>query len=85
MIQRGGKETGNSSFVIRSLLNKKVNDCEIPFVLLTNGGGIPESERADLINRTIGISKNERKIEGHHMVLCHTPFKSKELVDLYSD
>ena len=80
VIQRGGREIGNSQRVLRAILNNKVDGKYIPLALLTNGGGMLESERAELINNITGLSsndKNERKLEEEHMILCHTPFKAQ--------
>jgi hypothetical protein len=39
---------------------------KVPFALLTNGGGIPESERAEYVNKIIALERNgsERALEG---------------------
>ncbi len=47
VVYRGGQQIGNSRRVIHALLNQEVGPRQtIPFALLTNGGGIPEEERA---------------------------------------
>lgn len=48
--------------------------------MLTNGGGIPEEERASLIQT---IVKPTEQLTKDHMILCHTPFR--DLVPKYAD
>ena len=50
---------------------------KIPFALLTNGGGITEQDRAELVNKIIGLRPEggDRALEGTDMILCHTPFR----------
>jgi ribonucleotide monophosphatase NagD (HAD superfamily) len=50
VVYRGGHEIGNSRFVIDKILQSK-----LPFALLTNGGGVSESERARYISHVIGL------------------------------
>ena len=55
----------------------------MPFALLTNGGGVPEEERAQLVNKIIGLKKeteNDRVLQGQDMILCHSPFRQEALV-----
>lgn len=42
-----------------------------PFVMLTNGGGVPESHKAAQLTQWLG-----QPITEDHVVLSHTPFKS---------
>lgn len=61
VIVKGRSVIGNSPHVIRSLLeplNTIYKRVSIPFVLLTNGGGIPEPEKADDINRRLGLGSS---------------------------
>ncbi|KAJ1666829.1 hypothetical protein IW140_002516 [Coemansia sp. RSA 1813] len=43
----------------------------IPFVLLTNGGGVPEAEKAADISRRLGV-----EIRADQVVLAHSPMQS---------
>jgi HAD superfamily hydrolase (TIGR01456 family) len=49
----------------------------IPFLLLTNGGGIPEPERAHKLSHQLGVS-----ISPDALVQSHTPFSALALTDL---
>ena len=60
--------------VIHFLKTQRYAGATVPIALLTNGGGIPEDERAEVVNRILGL-KGEDKIQGEDMILCHTPFK----------
>jgi ribonucleotide monophosphatase NagD (HAD superfamily) len=77
---------GNSPNVIRALLEpcqtRKVN---IPFALMTNGGGVIESDKARDINERIGLTGTGIELSGDHMILCHTPLKDPELLARFSD
>jgi hypothetical protein len=81
---------GNSPQVIRALLEpyseRRVN---IPFTLMTNGGGLPEPEKAEDINSRIGLPaadcENQLKLTGDHMILCHTPLKDPALLEKYQE
>ena len=58
----------------------------MPFALLTNGGGVPEEERAQLVNKIIGLKKeseDDRVLQGQDMILCHSPFRQEALVREY--
>ena len=70
VLYRGKKLIPGADQVIRFLQEHG----KIPFLLLTNGGGIPESERADVVNGILGLEGRHR-LQGEQMVLCHTPFK----------
>lgn len=54
---------------------------------MTNGGGIPEPEKAIDINRKLGlpVEGEELKLEGDHMILCHTPLRDAEMLKEYAD
>lgn len=77
---KGRQVVGNSPNVIKALLEpchiRKVN---IPFALMTNGGGVPESDKAHDINTRIGLS-GYPELKGDHMILCHTPLRDPELL-----
>ena len=77
VVYRGGHEIGNSRKVIQRLLNNTVNGVKVPFALLTNGGGIPEDERAEHINEVINLhaEKNMRNLQAEDLIVCHTPFR----------
>lgn len=85
VIVKGRSVIGNSPSVIRALLEpyseRRIN---LPFALMTNGGGLPEPEKADDINSRIGLPaadcEGQLKLLGEHMILCHTPLKDPELL-----
>ena len=62
--------------VMHFLKTERYNGARIPIALVTNGGGILEDERAELVNGILGL-KGEDRIKGEEMVLCHTPFKRR--------
>lgn len=86
---RGGAEIGNSSKVISSLLSSKVldNRFKIPFSLLTNGGGVTEWERAEVVNKITGleIKADGQKVQEDDIIVCHSPFRGSDLVNQYKD
>lgn len=43
---------------------------EIPFVYLTNGGGVTERDKAQELTKRIGLPINEK-----HVILSHTPYR----------
>lgn len=58
--------------------------------MLTNGGGIPEGEKAEDINRRLGFDiqnnpEGRLKLTSDHMFLCHTPLSDPRIVDEYKD
>jgi len=82
VIVKGRTVVGNSPNVIRALLEpcqtRKVN---IPFALMTNGGGVIESDKARDINERLSGTE----LSGEHMILCHTPLKDPELLARFAD
>jgi hypothetical protein len=60
---------------------------------MTNGGGLPEPEKAEDINKRIGLSSSSAslcseenlKLLGDHMILCHTPLKDPAILQKYQD
>jgi HAD superfamily hydrolase (TIGR01456 family) len=42
----------------------------VPFIFLTNGGGVKEAQKAVELSNAIGL-----EIRGEEMILCHTPFR----------
>jgi HAD superfamily hydrolase (TIGR01456 family) len=73
VILKGGKLIAGADDAIRRLKEEKV-----PFVLLTNGGGIPESIKANELSKKIGIDLLPSQV-----ILCHSPFQ--DLVEDYHD
>ncbi|KAG0258684.1 hypothetical protein BGZ95_004897 [Linnemannia exigua] len=51
---------------------------KIPYVFLTNGGGMPESEKAEQLTKKLGLYVNPE-----HLIVSHSPMKS--LVPKYKD
>jgi len=50
---------------------------------MTNGGGIPEPDKAEDINKRLGLPLSPEdglKLHGDHMILCHTPLRDPELL-----
>ncbi|KAG0684162.1 hypothetical protein C6P40_001235 [Pichia californica] len=47
---------------------------KIPFILLTNGGGMTEEKRIDFINKTLQL--NEYPIHKDQLIQAHTPMKT---------
>ena len=84
MLVKGRSIVGNSPSVIKSLLEPYTEkNLQIPFALMTNGGGIPEPEKAEDINKRLGLPLGQEdglKLHGDHMILCHTPLRDPELL-----
>lgn len=60
VIVKGRQVIGNSPHVIRALLEPySERRVALPFALMTNGGGLPEPEKADDINKRIGLPFTE--------------------------
>jgi len=60
----------------------------IPFCILTNGGGVPEHEKAEDMNKRLGFDQNpevKAKLGEEHMFLCHSPMSDPELVLEFRD
>ena len=59
VVYRGSAPVGNSPQALRDLMatysNYERQTFSLPFVLLTNGGGILEKERAKVVNKIAGI------------------------------
>ncbi|PSR93043.1 HAD-superfamily hydrolase, subfamily IIA, CECR5 protein [Actinidia chinensis var. chinensis] len=70
VILRGRVPIGGSPQALRRLYGDSGN-LKIPFLFLTNGGGIPESRRASELSELLGV-----KILPSQVVQGHTPFKS---------
>jgi ribonucleotide monophosphatase NagD (HAD superfamily) len=88
VIVKGRTFIGKAPAIIKSLLepitDKRIN---IPFALLTNGGGCPEKEKAEDINRRLGIidSEDGMNLREEHMILCHTPLRDQTIMERYRD
>jgi HAD superfamily hydrolase (TIGR01456 family) len=65
VILKGGKLLSGAKEAIQLLHNKR-----IPFVFLTNGGGISETLKAFELSKKVGISFSSDQV-----VQCHTPMK----------
>lgn len=50
--------------------DKLANSRPVPFLLITNGGGVVDSERVKLLSRDLGVELNENQL-----VQSHTPLK----------
>lgn len=56
VVVKGRSVIGNSPSVIRALLEPYTERrVSIPFAMMTNGGGLPEPEKAEDINKKIGL------------------------------
>ncbi|CAB4256025.1 similar to Saccharomyces cerevisiae YKR070W Putative protein of unknown function [Maudiozyma barnettii] len=71
VLLRGTKPIAKAGDALR-LLNKN----KIPYILLTNGGGLLESQRVDFISKTLDV-----QISPLQIVQSHTPYKT--LVNKY--
>ncbi len=55
---------------------------------MTNGGGVPEHEKAEDINRRLGYEQNPEntlRLNEEHMFLCHTPLTDPQILEEYRD
>ncbi|KAI7830326.1 HAD-like domain-containing protein [Gamsiella multidivaricata] len=50
----------------------------VPYIFLTNGGGVPESEKAEELSKKLGVPVNP-----DHLIVSHSPMRS--LVPQYKD
>ncbi|KAK9169028.1 hypothetical protein Syun_001168 [Stephania yunnanensis] len=66
---RGGSPIGGSNQALTRLYDDK-GALRIPFLFLTNGGGVPESKRALELSKLLGI-----KIVASQVLQGHSPFK----------
>ncbi|KAI3852082.1 hypothetical protein MKW98_020081 [Papaver atlanticum] len=69
VILRGRKPIGNSPQALRKLYDES-GTLKIPFLFLTNGGGVPESKRASELSELLGVN-----ILPSQVVQGHSPFK----------
>ena len=51
---------------------RKLQECKVPHVFCTNGGGNLESDRAKRLERTFGV-----RVDADQVVLSHTPLRSE--------
>ncbi|KAL8218223.1 hypothetical protein R6Q57_021596 [Mikania cordata] len=81
VILRGRSPIGDSPKALRRLYDDS-GRLKIPYLFLTNGGGIPESRRAKELSQLLGVN-----IDPIQVVLGHSPFKNllaRYIYDLYS-
>ena len=91
VLRKGNFPVQNASKTIR-LLKTPLADispkfagiqANIPFVLMTNGGGNLERAKAEELNKILGIKEDWMKLREDDMLLCHTPLR--ELAADYKD
>ncbi|GKB70265.1 putative hydrolase family protein [Tanacetum coccineum] len=70
VILRGSNPIGNSPNALKRLYNHS-GSLRIPYLFLTNGGGIPESRRAFDLSKLLGVT-----IDPVQVVQGHSPFKN---------
>ncbi|KAL3581466.1 hypothetical protein D5086_015798 [Populus alba] len=70
VILRGRDPIGGSPQAMRRLYGDSGN-LNVPFLFLTNGGGVPESKRANELSEQLGV-----KILPSQVLQGHSPFKS---------
>ncbi|OUT22008.1 TIGR01456 family HAD hydrolase [Pichia kudriavzevii] len=68
VLLKGKKRIVEATEIITYLQNEK-----IPFILLTNGGGMTEKKRIDFINMTLQL---ETPIHPDQLIQAHTPMKT---------
>lgn len=95
---RGGFQVGNSAKAVTTLKtplnqlnparfgNLGEEKCHLgnylPFICLTNGGGMMEEKKAESVNNILGL-QDPYKFRGEDMVICSTPLK--EIAHKYED
>ncbi|KAL5210645.1 hypothetical protein ABZP36_006268 [Zizania latifolia] len=77
VILRGRSPIGGSPQAIRRLYSED-GSLKIPFLFLTNGGGVPEHKRALELSELLGVN-----ISPAQVVLGHSPYR--ELVNRFED
>ena len=65
MLIRGGRVIKNAPTALKLL-----EDNDIPFIILTNSGGLPEEVRAESLSKRLGV-----KISTEQFVQSHTPLQ----------
>jgi ribonucleotide monophosphatase NagD (HAD superfamily) len=98
VILRGCLIIGNSNKMIQELLaprhitsesdsqksSETTSKKNLPFTLLTNGGGFVEERKAEEINAKLHFEGDKQlKLNHTHIIQCHTPLREKALVDQY--
>ena len=74
VVYRGKELIGDPAAVIRRVFTP-VGDQKIPFVFLTNGGACTEQQKADELNKKIGLTGDDGiRIQHEHINLCSTIF-----------
>ena len=73
VLMRGKQPVASAGAALRAL-----QDGGVPFVLLTNGGGYPESVKAQALSEALDVV-----IGADQVVLSHTPMR--DLVELYGE
>ena len=51
---------------------------------MTNGGGYTETDKSEDVNRRLGMTE-EPKLNGDHIIECHTPLRDQKLVEKFRD
>jgi HAD superfamily hydrolase (TIGR01456 family) len=69
VLLKGKKRIAEATDIVNYLSENK-----IPFVLLTNGGGMTEKKRIDFINKTLQLT--EYPIHEDQLIQAHTPMKT---------
>ncbi|KAM0042749.1 putative HAD-superfamily hydrolase, subfamily IIA, HAD superfamily [Helianthus debilis subsp. tardiflorus] len=71
VILRGRSPVGDSPKALKRLYDDDSGSLKIPYLFLTNGGGIPESRRASELSQLLGVN-----IDPIQVVQGHSPFKN---------
>lgn len=66
VLYRGARALPGAAHVVETLTRRAV-----PFVCLTNGGGVTEDARAALVSRVLGVP-----VPASRMILSHTPMRA---------
>eukprot|EP00347_Sterkiella_histriomuscorum_P004113 403361703 len=91
VIVKGRTVIGRAPHIVKQILEPySAQNLQIPFILLTNGGGIPEGEKAEDLNRRLGLDalqnpEGRLKLTQDHMFLCHTPLSDPRIVEEFQD
>ncbi|KAG5566840.1 hypothetical protein RHGRI_002398 [Rhododendron griersonianum] len=70
VILRGNAPIGGSPRALGRLYDDSIGTLKVPYVFLTNGGGVPESKRALELEKQLGVN-----ILSSQVIQGHTPFK----------
>ncbi|RYH08727.1 TIGR01456 family HAD-type hydrolase [archaeon] len=66
VILRGGKVIKGAHEAVKKLIT-----AHVPFIFVSNGGGVHEEHKADQLSSKLGLHIRKEQI-----ILCHTPFSS---------